>query len=129
MERPRAGSYIAFVLEQVLRSKGARKIVVVGVGPLGCIPAVRALHPAQECFERGTQIAIDHNMALDRAGKHWASRHPDLTLVTTEFFNFMTERQNNPKAYGTNRPSNLEEMSFDRCLPEIHAVRFLTTFS
>ncbi|KAL3698770.1 hypothetical protein R1sor_012846 [Riccia sorocarpa] len=85
---------------EILRSKGARKVVVIGVGPLGCIPAVRAMQPSFECFEQGTQLAFVHNAALEQALKQWASEHPDVTLVYGEFLTYMTERQSNPTLYG-----------------------------
>ncbi|BFI08491.1 hypothetical protein MPTK1_2g22360 [Marchantia polymorpha subsp. ruderalis] len=98
--------FLALVVSDVvkacefLRSKGARKMVVAGVGPLGCIPAVRALHPAQECFEQGTQMAVAHNMALAMALKDWASHHQEMTVLIADFLTYMTERQDNPTAFG-----------------------------
>ncbi|CAE6202343.1 unnamed protein product [Arabidopsis arenosa] len=45
---------------------GARKFVVVGVGPLGCIPFARALNliPAGKCSEQVNQIVRGYNMKL-----------------------------------------------------------------
>ncbi|KAL1222739.1 GDSL esterase/lipase [Cardamine amara subsp. amara] len=59
-----------------LHELGARKFVVVGVGPLGCIPFARALNliPAGQCSDQVNQIVRGYNMKL---------RH-SLTTLTNE---------------------------------------------
>ncbi|KAL0805307.1 hypothetical protein Bca101_097798 [Brassica carinata] len=49
-----------------LHELGARKFVVVGVGPLGCIPFARALNliPAGKCSDQVNQIVRGYNMKL-----------------------------------------------------------------
>ncbi|CAH2080247.1 unnamed protein product [Thlaspi arvense] len=49
-----------------LHQLGARKFVVVGVGPLGCIPFARALNliPAGKCSDQVNQIVRGYNMKL-----------------------------------------------------------------
>ncbi|EOA18261.1 hypothetical protein CARUB_v10006754mg [Capsella rubella] len=58
-----------------LHQLGARKFVVVGVGPLGCIPFARALEliPAGKCSDQVNQIVRGYNMKL---------RHSLMTLNT-----------------------------------------------
>ncbi|CAL9223878.1 unnamed protein product [Arabidopsis halleri] len=54
-----------------LHQLGARKFVVVGVGPLGCIPFARALNliPAGKCSGQVNQIVRGYNMKLRRSLK------------------------------------------------------------
>ncbi|CAN8233321.1 unnamed protein product [Cochlearia groenlandica] len=49
-----------------LHQLGARKFVVVGVGPLGCIPFARALNliPAGQCSDKVNQIVRGYNTKL-----------------------------------------------------------------
>ncbi|CAD5333693.1 unnamed protein product [Arabidopsis thaliana] len=49
-----------------LHQLGGRKFVVVGVGPLGCIPFARALNliPAGKCSEQVNQVVRGYNMKL-----------------------------------------------------------------
>jgi phospholipase/lecithinase/hemolysin len=51
-----------------LNQLGARKIVVADVGPLGCIPYVRALEfiPAGECSAFANQLTQGYNKKLKR---------------------------------------------------------------
>ncbi|KAG2241415.1 hypothetical protein Bca52824_007871 [Brassica carinata] len=62
-----------------LHELGARKFVVVGVGPLGCIPFARALNliPAGKCSDQVNQIVRGYNMKL---------RH-SLATLNTEYHN------------------------------------------
>ncbi|KAK3030676.1 hypothetical protein RJ639_035880 [Escallonia herrerae] len=49
-----------------LHELGARKIIVVGVGPLGCIPFVRALHlvPSGKCSAKVNSLIQGYNKKL-----------------------------------------------------------------
>lgn len=54
------------LLMKRLHGVGARKVVVVGVGPLGCIPFVRTLQfaPNDECSEEVNQLIEAYNFRL-----------------------------------------------------------------
>ncbi|EAY95250.1 hypothetical protein OsI_17069 [Oryza sativa Indica Group] len=60
-------SNLTFYLKR-LNQLGARKIVVADVGPLGCIPYVRALEfiPAGECSAFANQLTQGYNKKLKR---------------------------------------------------------------
>lgn len=49
-----------------LHALGARKFVVVGVGPLGCIPFVRAIHfvTNEKCLEEVNRLIETYNFKL-----------------------------------------------------------------
>lgn len=49
-----------------LHELGARKFVVVGVGPLGCIPFVRAMHfiTNEKCSEKVNRLIKGYNFRL-----------------------------------------------------------------
>ncbi|XP_031262770.1 GDSL esterase/lipase At5g41890-like [Pistacia vera] len=51
---------------QRLHELGARKFVVVGVGPLGCIPFVRALKllPSEQCWTKVNELVQGYNNKL-----------------------------------------------------------------
>lgn len=51
-----------------LHELGARKFVVVGIGPLGCIPFVRAVHfvTSQRCSEEVNQLIKAYNFRLSK---------------------------------------------------------------
>ena len=49
-----------------LHQLGARKFIVVGIGPLGCIPVVRALHllPSGKCSVKVNELIQEYNKKL-----------------------------------------------------------------
>nr|GEV21472.1 GDSL esterase/lipase At5g41890 [Tanacetum cinerariifolium] len=55
-----------------LHKLGARKIVVVDIGPLGCIPFVRAIHflPVGKCHEEMNMLIRGYNQKLRNAVHH-----------------------------------------------------------
>ncbi|KAM1376802.1 hypothetical protein ACFX13_039204 [Malus domestica] len=50
-----------------LHELGARKFVVVGVGPIGCIPFIRAIHllPSGQCFAEVNELIQGYNTKLN----------------------------------------------------------------
>ncbi|KAL6349543.1 hypothetical protein AAG906_034200 [Vitis piasezkii] len=55
-----------------LHKLGARKLIVVGVGPLGCIPFVRAINllPSGECAVEVNEMVRGYNKKLNRVLDH-----------------------------------------------------------
>lgn len=50
-----------------LHELGARKFIVVGIGPLGCIPFIRAINllPSEQCFAEANELIQGYNMKLN----------------------------------------------------------------
>jgi phospholipase/lecithinase/hemolysin len=83
-----------------LYSSGARKIVVAGLGPIGCIPALRALDDSGSCSAPASAVASAHNDAMKGALAQLEQLLPHLTIVHAQFYDFLLERLENPSKYG-----------------------------
>lgn len=85
---------------QILYSSGARKIVVFDLGPMGCLPALRDLEETRSCSAPVSAVAAAHNDAVKGALSQLGQFLPGLTIVTTNFYKFFSERLENPSQYG-----------------------------
>lgn len=84
----------------MLYSFGARKIVVAGLGPMGCIPAIRASDESGSCSAPVSAVAAAHNDAVQGALSQLEQFLPRLTIVHAQFYDFLLERMENPSKYG-----------------------------
>jgi phospholipase/lecithinase/hemolysin len=83
---------------------GARKFVVSDVGPLGCIPYVRALKfmPAGECSASANRVTVGYNKKLKTmVGKMNREMGPDSKVVYTNTYDIVTEIIQRYRQYGT----------------------------
>lgn len=85
---------------QILYKLGATKIVVLGLGPMGCLPALRALDPAGVCLKPLSDLSTAHNGGMVLGLDALKSKFPSLTIVQGHFFDFFSERLTNPAKYG-----------------------------
>jgi len=85
---------------KVLYSSGARKIVVFGLGPMGCLPALRALEETGSCSAPVSALAVGHNEAMKGALSQMQQFLPRLTIVQAHFYEFFSERLQHPSNYG-----------------------------
>ncbi|XP_024388814.1 GDSL lipase isoform X3 [Physcomitrium patens] len=85
---------------KILYSSGARKIVVFDLGPMGCLPALRDLEETRSCSAPVSAVAAAHNDAVKGALSQLGQFLPGLTIVTTNFYKFFSERLENPSQYG-----------------------------
>ena len=69
------------ILPQTLYNLYARKIVLVGLGPLGCIPNMRAKTSNDSCNENLNTWAQHFNSALQELVGTFASNYTD-TIIT-----------------------------------------------
>jgi hypothetical protein len=83
---------------------GARKFAVSDVGPLGCIPYVRALKfmPAGECSASANRVTVGYNKKLKTmVGKMNREMGPDSKFVYTNTYDIVTEIIQRYRQYGT----------------------------
>ncbi|CAL5030466.1 unnamed protein product [Urochloa decumbens] len=95
-------SNLTFHLKR-LNDLGARKFVVSDVGPLGCIPYVRALEfmPAGECSASANRVAEGYNKKLKRmVEKMNQEMGPESKFVYTNTYGIVSEIIQNYRHYG-----------------------------
>ncbi|KAB1210999.1 hypothetical protein CJ030_MR6G019610 [Morella rubra] len=85
-----------------LRSVGLRKFVLLGVGPLGCIPNQRASGqaPAGRCVDNVNEILGTFNEGLKSLVSQLNSNHPDAIFVYCNTYGVFGDILNNPATYG-----------------------------
>ncbi|KAH9611634.1 hypothetical protein KSS87_016094 [Heliosperma pusillum] len=117
-----APTYLHFMLEktksfiQGLREEGAEKIVVVGLPPVGCLPAVISSHAItpfkpRRCVESLSSIAIDFNHMLVHQLNIMQASQPTSMLVYADIYAPLLDQINYPIKYG-----NLSHSSFSTYL-------------
>ena len=87
-----------------LNELGARKFVVSDVGPLGCIPYVRALEfmPAGECSASANRVTQGYNKKLKRMVERMNQETgPESKFVYTNTYDIVMEIIQNYRQYGT----------------------------
>lgn len=87
-----------------LNELGARKIVVVDVGPLGCIPYVRALQviPNGKCSSVANKLIRAYNAKLrQRIYQLNQEMGPETTFVYANSFDIVMQVLRNYSRYGT----------------------------
>lgn len=90
--------------------KGARKFGVLSLGPLGCLPALRAVNPGANeggCFEEASGLALAHNNALKSvlAGLQLALQ--GFNYSNSNLYNWLDDRMKNPSLHGMNLYINI----------------------
>ncbi|KAL1212501.1 GDSL esterase/lipase [Cardamine amara subsp. amara] len=85
-----------------LYSLGLRKIFIAGVGPLGCIPNLRAigLAPPGRCIDGVNKILGTFNQGLRSLVDQLNKRSPGAIYVYGNTYNAIGDILNNPAAYG-----------------------------
>lgn len=88
----------------MLYQKGGRKFGFLGLSPLGCLPALRALNLNKEseggCYEAASSLAEAHNNALKGILSSLAYIFKDFKYSNANFYNWLEDRMNNPGNYG-----------------------------
>ncbi|XP_028201670.1 GDSL esterase/lipase 5-like [Glycine soja] len=88
---------------QTLHEKGARKFGFLGLCPLGCLPALRALNPVANksgCFEAASALALAHNNALKLFLPNLKPYLEGFMYSYSSFYNWLRDRIDNPTKYG-----------------------------
>ncbi|PKI56520.1 hypothetical protein CRG98_023046 [Punica granatum] len=84
-----------------IHSKGGRKFGVNSLGPLGCIPVVRALPGTNgACSNEFNELLKLHNGALAKALQNLGAELDGFKYSNFDFFIVVTELTDNPSKYG-----------------------------
>ncbi|KAM0887197.1 hypothetical protein ACQ4PT_029206 [Festuca glaucescens] len=79
---------------------GARKLGIINVGLIGCVPRVRALHATGACDDGLNQLAAGFDGALRSLLPTLAARLPGLAYSLANNYNLMQVTFANPRASG-----------------------------
>eukprot|EP00249_Psilotum_nudum_P001363 c13814_g1_i1 orf=136-954(+) len=85
-----------------LYKMGARNVLVIGVGPLGCIPAQLVAQKSVngECSNRVNNLVLNFNAGLKLLLQQLNTDLPDSKFIYTDTFNSVYGFYNDPAAYG-----------------------------
>ena len=84
-------------------------MVIVGFGPIGCLPAERTIFGLQgttSCVEDLNKIAVEYNNRLKDTILQLQSTLPGTRLLYADVFSYAYEAFRNPSQYGENLPRN-----------------------
>jgi phospholipase/lecithinase/hemolysin len=89
---------------QALYSVGLRKFLLDGVGPLGCLPSLRAsgLGPQGQCVDQVNQMVGFFNQGLRSLVDKLNADHPDAMFIYGNTYDAVYNMINNPHKYGIN---------------------------
>ncbi|WVZ02268.1 hypothetical protein V8G54_023074 [Vigna mungo] len=87
-----------------LNSMGIKKLFITGIGPLGCIPNIRAigLAPAGRCMDSVNQMVGFFNVGLRSMVEQLNRDHPDSIFVYANTYHVLGDILNNPARYQFN---------------------------
>ena len=91
-----------FFFFQDLYGLGGRKIAFQNAGPLGCLPAMKAMNPqlGGKCAKEPSALARLHNRALANALKKLESKLPGFKYSIFDYYNALLDKVNNAPKYG-----------------------------
>lgn len=92
--------WILIWTDQIIYKKGGRKFGFLSLGPLGCLPALRALNPEGGCLEAASALAFAHNNALSSVLSSLQLALPGFAYSNSNFYDWLHDRIVNPTAYG-----------------------------
>ncbi|CAN6304456.1 unnamed protein product [Urochloa humidicola] len=85
---------------QRLYDLGARKLVFLGTGPVGCCPSLRELSATKDCSAVANDASVRYNTAAASLLSGMASRHPDLSYALFDSSAALLQFINQPAKYG-----------------------------
>ncbi|KAL2244403.1 UNVERIFIED_CONTAM: GDSL esterase/lipase [Sesamum indicum] len=81
-----------------MHSLGARKVAVIGVPPIGCMPLLRTLRHDIKCDAELNEIAFSFNSKIQRELKTLAG--PSFTSAFVDVYRIILNAAESPKRYG-----------------------------
>ncbi|CAH2067243.1 unnamed protein product [Thlaspi arvense] len=85
---------------RVLHSLGARKLMVFGLGPMGCIPLQRALSLDGKCQNKASSLAVRFNKAATKMLLDLETKLPNASYKFGEAYDLVNDVITNPQKYG-----------------------------
>ncbi len=83
----------------MLYASGARKVVLFGVGLIGCSPSVRSANNGS-CVNPGNELALGYNEGLKLVVDGFHTAVPDFLLVLTNSYDLISDMVKNPTSFG-----------------------------
>ncbi|KAJ4973075.1 hypothetical protein NE237_006249 [Protea cynaroides] len=117
-------SYLMTTLEQQLKqlhSLGARKLIVFGLAPMGCIPLQRVLSLTGKCQTRTNKLAVSFNTAAQKLIENLSENLPNASYRFGNAYDVVEDVINNPHKYGFNN-SDSPCCSFGRIRPALTCI-------
>ncbi len=94
------------IFEQELYNLGGRKIAVLGLPPLGCLPSQITLHgtlDSDACVTELNNVALNFNIGLEALINEMKPSMPGSRLFYVDIYSLLDTVYNNPTAYGTDQ--------------------------
>ncbi|KAK2987842.1 hypothetical protein RJ640_010624 [Escallonia rubra] len=112
---------ILFLNIQMLHSLGARKLMVFGLGPMGCIPLQRVLSTSGGCQDRTNKLALSFNQAGSKLLEDFSRNLPNASYRFGDAYEVVNNVITNPSQYGF---SNAESpcCSFGKIRPALTCI-------
>ncbi|CAN6287632.1 unnamed protein product [Urochloa humidicola] len=85
---------------QRLYDLGARKLVFLGTGPVGCCPSLRELSATKDCSAVANDASVRYNAAAASLLSGMAASHPDFRYALFDSSAALLQFINQPAAYG-----------------------------
>ncbi|XP_010258330.1 PREDICTED: GDSL esterase/lipase At1g74460-like [Nelumbo nucifera] len=95
--------YLMMTLEQqlkLLHGLGARRLIVFGLGPMGCIPLQRVLTSSGDCQEKTNNLAINFNKAAEKLLQDLSGNLPNTSFRFGDAYDMVNDVISNPDKYG-----------------------------
>eukprot|EP01018_Ginkgo_biloba_P006044 Gb_41351 [translate_table: standard] len=95
--------YLVITLRQqltLLHRLGVRKMLFIGLGPLGCIPLQRMQTKDGGCDQKLNSWAVQYNVAAKKLMDDLNSQLPAASFIFADGYNVVTKVIQNPQAYG-----------------------------
>lgn len=94
------------VILQMLHRLGARRLAVVGVPPMGCMPLIKYLRGQKTCIDQLNQIAFSFNSKMIKNLELLRSEI-GLKTIYVDAYSTITEAIKNPRKFGDHHGSIL----------------------
>ena len=85
---------------QRLYQLDARKIVLHGIGPLGCVPSQRVKSKTGQCLKRVNEWVLEFNSKVKKLITSLNRRLPNATLLFADTYPAVFDLISHPTAYG-----------------------------
>lgn len=85
---------------QSLYNLGARKVLFLGTGPVGCCPSLRELSSSKDCSALANTMSVQYNKGAEAVLSGMSTRHPDLHYALFDSTAALLRYINQPAAYG-----------------------------